>query len=211
LIHRIIVGQFQTNCYICACRSTREAVVIDPGGESDRIKMVLNRESYELRHILNTHGHPDHVAGASALRRETGSPILIHKADAPMLLHPDPALSAALDLDLSPAEVDGYLVEGMEIRVGKIGLTVRETPGHSPGSVCFVGDSACFCGDTVFAGSVGRTDLPGGSYPELVESLRRVILNLPPETHLLPGHGPETTVGIEMRRNPFVLEAMEKP
>jgi glyoxylase-like metal-dependent hydrolase (beta-lactamase superfamily II) len=203
LVHAFVTGPLETNTYLVGDRATGEAIVIDPGGEPDEILAFLAKERLRCRQIVNTHGHFDHVSGNRALRAATGASLLIHEGDAPML---GQASSTArffmLHAENSPA-ADVYLSDQEELRVGKTLLRVVHTPGHSPGSVTLVAPGMAFCGDLVFHGSVGRTDLPGGSEKVLLASIRKHIVTLPDDTVLHPGHGPETTVGLEKRQNPF--------
>lgn len=203
LIRAFVTGPLETNAYLVADRAVGEALVIDPGGDPEQILAFLAKERLHLRHIVNTHGHFDHISGNRALKSATGATLLIHEADAPML---GEAASHArffmLRAENSP-RADVYLSDREELRVGTVPLRVLHTPGHSPGGVTLVAQGVAFCGDLVFYGSVGRTDLPGGSEKVLLDSIRRHILTLPDDTVLYPGHGPETTVGLEKRHNPF--------
>jgi glyoxylase-like metal-dependent hydrolase (beta-lactamase superfamily II) len=207
LLHSFVTGPLETNTYLVAERATREAIVIDPGGDPGEILAFIAKERLRCRQIVNTHGHFDHVSGNRALRAATGAALLIHDADAPML---GQAAAQArffmLQAENSPGP-DAYLTDREELRVGGTLLRVVHTPGHSPGSVTLIGPGMAFCGDLVFFGSVGRTDLPGGSERMLLDSIRRHILTLPDDTVLYPGHGPETTVGLEKRQNPFFRKA----
>ena len=202
-LHTFITGPLETNTYLVADRATSEALVIDPGGEPDEILAYLAKERLRLRQIVNTHGHFDHVSGNRALRSATGAALLIHEGDVGMLS--EAAVHARhflLHAENSPRP-DTLLADREVLRVGSVSLRVVHTPGHSPGGITLLSDGAAFCGDLVFYGSVGRTDLPGGSEKVLLDSIRRHILTLPDETILYPGHGPETTVGLEKRQNPF--------
>jgi len=187
LLRKLVVGPYQTNCYILACKETLDGVVIDPGDEVTRIVRELGRNRIKVRSILITHGHVDHIGGAAELQRITKAPILIHPHDATALR----------------ARPDGSLQEGMQIQVGSYALSVVHTPGHSPGGVCFIAPGAVFTGDTLFAGSVGRTDFPGGSHETLVAGVRKKIFPLGDDLRVYPGHGPFSTIGEERRMNPF--------
>lgn len=187
MLRKLVVGPYQTNCYILACKNTMEGVVIDPGDEVFRIVKEISRNGVQVRFILITHGHVDHIGGAAELKRITDAPILIHPSDAPALRFPP----------------DGTLREGEEIHVGTYTLSVVHTPGHSPGGVCFIAPGAVFTGDTLFAGSVGRTDFPGGSHETLVTGVRKKIFPLGDDLRVYPGHGPASTIGQERRTNPF--------
>lgn len=203
LVQAFVTGPLETNTYLVADRGAGEAIVIDPGGDPGEIIAFLARERLLCRQIVNTHGHFDHVSGNRALKAATGAPLLIHEADAPMLGQASThARFFMLQAENSPPP-DAYLADQEEVRVGKVTLRVVHTPGHSPGSITLVASGMAFCGDLVFYGSVGRTDLPGGSERALLASIRKHIMTLPDDTVLHPGHGPETTVGLEKRQNPF--------
>jgi glyoxylase-like metal-dependent hydrolase (beta-lactamase superfamily II) len=207
LLHQFATGPLETNTYLVADREAGEALVIDPGGEPAEILAFLKQHGLTCRQIVNTHGHFDHISGNRALKEATGASLLIHADDVPML----DAASSHARLFMMRAEnsppADQLLVDQGEVRVGSVVLRVLHTPGHSPGGVTLVAPGVAFCGDLVFYGSVGRTDLPGGSERVLLESIRRQIMPLPDDTVLYPGHGPETTVGRERRQNPFFRAA----
>lgn len=187
MVVRMMVGPLMVNCYLVGCKETGEAAVIDPGGDVQRIVSELVKRNLTVKYILNTHGHWDHTGGNDELRAITRAPLLIHRADAPAL-------------NQAP---DGFLEEGEQIRFGTHTLGVLHTPGHSPGGVCFVSPGVVFCGDTLFAGSIGRTDLPGGSCPQLIEGVRAKLFCLADDVRVYPGHGEATTIGEERRHNPF--------
>ena len=187
MIVRMIVGPIQANCYLVGCKQTQEAVVIDPGGDVPRIVSEIVKRELTIRYILNTHGHWDHTAGNLELKNITKAPLLIHEADASQLSE----------------KPDGYLEEGKELRFGTYCLNVLHTPGHSPGGVCFSGKGGVFTGDTLFAGSIGRTDLPGGSYETLLEGVSNKLFCLEDDVRVYPGHGPPSTISQEKRHNPF--------
>ncbi|SHL25987.1 Glyoxylase, beta-lactamase superfamily II [Desulfatibacillum alkenivorans DSM 16219] len=203
IIRQLAVGPLQANCFIVGCEKTKQAVVIDPGGEADKILMTLANHKLTLTAILNTHGHFDHVEGNKGLKDATGCDIYIHEEDAPMLqMVSSLASSFGLQMKNSPP-ADKFLKEGDVISVGEESLKVVHTPGHSPGGVSFCADGVVFVGDTLFAGSIGRTDLPGGSYNQLIASVKDKIFPLGDECVVCAGHGPETTVGREKMYNPF--------
>jgi glyoxylase-like metal-dependent hydrolase (beta-lactamase superfamily II) len=215
VLETLTVSPFDENMYLVGDADAGVAVVVDPGGRTEDLVRVAGLRGVEITHILCTHAHIDHVAGAAALRDATGAPFWLHEADLPLLQ----GLSQQADMFGLPRvqspEVDGLLTAGQVIEVGDLRLTVRETPGHAPGHVTFVcpqvqlefGDHPfALCGDVVFYGSIGRTDLPGGNYETLMTSIEHVILGLPDDTVLLSGHGPATTVGREREHNPFVAD-----
>ena len=205
LIETLAVGPLQVNCYLLGCEETREAVVVDPGGDVVRILEALKAHRLDLKRIVCTHAHFDHVGGVRELKEATGAEFFLHQDDLPLLKG---VLSQAIFFGLragSPPTVDGYLEEGDEIVFGRESLRVLHTPGHSPGGVSLVGDGVVFVGDLLFAGSIGRTDLPGGSYPALIEAVQIKIFPLGDEVVVYPGHGPATTIGQERRHNPFLV------
>jgi len=187
MLRKLVVGPYQTNCYILGCKDTSQGLVIDPGDDVLRIVKEITRAGLTIKHILITHGHIDHVGGVPELKRITKAPVLIHRLDAGGL----------------GARPDAFLEEGQIIQVGNYSISVIHTPGHSPGGVCLCAPGAVFSGDTLFAGSVGRTDFPGGSHELLVEGVRRKIFPLGDDLRVYPGHGPESTIGRERQTNPF--------
>ena len=201
------VGIFAENSYFLFDPESREAVAIDPGDEADRLLEIVRREGLDVRAILNTHCHIDHVGAVSALKDATGAPFHIHAADR-FLLDGLPAQAALFGIRPPEIpEIDGYLVDGQtfEFAGGRISIRVLETPGHSPGSVTFdVGDSL-FAGDVLFQSSIGRTDLPGGDFETLLRSIRERLFTFPDATQVYPGHGPPTTIGRERETNPFLI------
>lgn len=206
----LTVGFLYTNCYIVACERTREALIIDPGFTGDEMHRILSeirKSELCIKYIVNTHGHVDHISGNFNIKRATGAILAAHSKDADMLTDPAKNLSTMLGLNVVSPLPDLILQGGEEIEVGHIKLKVLHTPGHTPGSISlYCRDlGAVFTGDTLFAGSVGRTDLPGSSHEDLMLSIREKILVLPDETIVYPGHGGRTTVGVERRSNPFLL------
>ena len=200
------VGPLQCNCTILGDEEAGEAIVIDPGEEIGRIARRLNTLGLKLKQILITHGHIDHVGGALKLKRLTGAPILMNENDLPQL--GIMAMQAGL-LGIATPETqppDDLLTDGLIVGLGSCPAKVIHTPGHTPGSVClhFVPLKLLIAGDTLFAGSIGRTDWPGGNFDQIIDSVKSRILALPDETKVLPGHGPTTTIGAERRSNPFL-------
>lgn len=195
------LGELGANCYMLS--SERAAIVIDPGCYSREVADFLNGASEKERIILLTHGHFDHIGGAARLRIETGAPIAIGEKDVDALSDALVNLSAVFGHPIEPFKADRIVTDGEKITVGDIELTAIETPGHTVGGVCFLADDILFSGDILFAGSVGRTDFPGGDPEELMSSLSR-LLRLDGNIRVLSGHGGETTIDTERRCNPFV-------
>jgi glyoxylase-like metal-dependent hydrolase (beta-lactamase superfamily II) len=199
-----MVGPLQSNSYLLADEVTREAALFDPGMESEPVADILARERLIVTAIINTHGHFDHVFGNAYFKAKTGAPLLMHRADLDLVKRlEEQSLYFGFRATPSPPP-DRFLEEGDEVRVGGIRLRVLHTPGHSAGGICLVTDGTAFVGDTLFAGSIGRTDLPGGSAETLLTSIREKLLTLPDDTVIYPGHGPATTIGHERRHNPFL-------
>jgi hydroxyacylglutathione hydrolase len=203
IVQGMPVGAFQANCYIVGCEDTGTGAVIDPGDEVDRILRLIEEFRLTPRLILNTHGHLDHVAGNAALKKATSAQLVAHRGDAPMLENLSLiARSWGMRAEDSP-HPDRFVDEGDVVTVGSVSLKVLHTPGHSPGSISLYADGMVFVGDLLFAGSIGRTDFPGGDHATLIRSVRTKIFTLGDDTTVLPGHGPATTVGMEKRANPF--------
>jgi hydroxyacylglutathione hydrolase len=197
-------GAFAENCYLVADPECGEAAIVDPGEEVDVFRARLAHEGWTLRAIWLTHAHLDHVAGVAALHGDHPVPIFLHPADRPLYDHlPHQAAMFGLEAE-APPPPDRDLADGRSITVGSCGFRVVHTPGHSPGGVSLVGHGLAFVGDTLFAGSIGRTDLPGGDLEALLASIRDKLFVLPDETVVLSGHGPATTIGAEKKDNPFV-------
>ena len=209
----LTVGSLLTNCYVIWCEDTQEGVVIDPGfdreDEAETILRITREKKLIVKSIVNTHGHPDHTCGNRAVKNALGASILIHELDADMLKAAGKGIGTLFGFHSVSPVADGFFHDGDVIKFGKIGLRVLHTPGHSPGSVCLVVEDCVFTGDTLFAGSVGRVDLPGGSGTELETSLREKIAVLPDKFILYPGHGPKSTLDEEKRCNPFLQESFD--
>lgn len=201
------VGLFAENSYFVADMDSREAIAIDPGDEAPRLLEVIERHQLNVRYILNTHAHIDHVCAVQAIKKATGAPFYLHEAELPLLESlPMQAAMFGLTAPVVP-EVDEHLVAGDVFTLGDdaIRVEVFDTPGHSPGSVSFRIGDVLVVGDTLFAGSIGRTDLPGGDYDTLMRSIRDGLLSHPDDAVVYPGHGPETTIGAERGSNPFLI------
>ncbi|MGQ9631251.1 MAG: MBL fold metallo-hydrolase [bacterium] len=204
IVKSLVVGLLGTNCFIVGCDGGGSGMVIDPGGDVSYITEAIDRLGLKIEYIVNTHGHSDHILGNDVIREVTGARVVIHEDDADMLGDPQRNLSyfTGAFVEASPADI--LVREGDVLRCGRLSFRVLHTPGHTPGSITLVGEGAAFTGDTLFAGSVGRTDLPGASYPDLIRSLREKLMALDESTVVYPGHGPQTTIGDEARTNPFV-------
>jgi glyoxylase-like metal-dependent hydrolase (beta-lactamase superfamily II) len=205
------LGPIQANCFILGCEETRKAVVIDPGDNVDQILTTLANDQLTVEHIINTHGHFDHVGANKRLKDVTGADILIHSADAAMLSQLSASAAAwGMRAENSPA-ADRQLEDGDTITFGTHTLKVLHTPGHTPGGICLYTEyendgtlhRAVFVGDTLFAGSIGRTDFPGGSFDTLINSIRTKLFALDENVTVYPGHMGNTTIGTEKRSNPF--------
>ncbi len=200
----LVVGLFQTNCYLVGCPETRQAMVVDPGGEVPPILERAAELGLQIALVLNTHGHYDHIVGNAELVRATGAPLAVHELDGPMLYTSQHDFSALLGLRREPCRPTRLLRGGDTVAVGNLSFTVLHTPGHTPGGICLLGHGVLFSGDTLFHLGVGRTDLPGGDMETLVRSLEEVVLPLDEGLVVHPGHGPQTTIGYERRYNPFL-------
>ena len=203
LVETLVVSMFATNCYLVSCRETGEALVVDPGAEGKKILTEIRKRSLKIVGIVNTHGHIDHTGANGRLRDALRVPLLFPEKDLDIYRNPGFGLGIIFG---KAAEPDRLLKEGNKIVFGKLKLTVVETPGHTRGSISLYGEGAIFTGDALFALSIGRTDLAGGSYPILLQSIKEKLLVLPPRTVVYPGHGPSTTIDTEARSNPFLLQ-----
>jgi len=214
IVESTVVGFAAANCYVVGCRETLEGVVIDPGTmdteDTSELAAGVRRMNLNIRYILNTHGHPDHMSGNDYLKVAVGGEVLIHQLDALKLTDPLRNASRMFGMDMHVSPPDEVLKDGDVISFGNLSLTVAHTPGHSSGGVVFVGDGYVFSGDTLFAGSIGRSDLPDSSdegtvaYDVLIRAINEKLLTLPDDTVVLCGHGPATTIGDERARNPFL-------
>lgn len=199
------VGPLEVNCFIVGCETSREGIVVDPGGDADLIAKIVLKHGLKITAIINTHGHFDHIGANLRAVTTFGSRLLIHKNDAHLLgTSAEVARRYGLQGDNSP-DADEYLTDGMIISFGSCNLKVLHTPGHTQGGCCFYfeNERKIITGDTLFADSIGRTDLPGGSHEQLLESIRTKLFTLPDDVTAYPGHGPHTTIGHEKRSNPY--------
>jgi hydroxyacylglutathione hydrolase len=209
MIHEILpVGPLQCNCSIVGDEITREAMVIDPGDDIADVLALVKKHNLTVKQIVVTHAHIDHVGGAMKLRAVTGAPILLNQSDYALLKMLDEQAAWIGVEDPGKVEIDRSIGQGDTVGAGSLAANVIHTPGHTEGSVClyFPAEKKLIAGDTLFAGSIGRTDLPGGSTQKIIDSLQEKVLALPDETLVVPGHGPLTTIGKERESNPFLVK-----
>ncbi len=200
------MGAMGANCYLYACMESKKAVIIDPGADGKRIYRWVLEKGLKVEYILLTHGHVDHIGAVDELRALLGDVLVgIHTGDAGMLTNGKKNLSSYFGPGLELQSADILLTDGQEIKIGNETLKVLFTPGHSPGCVCFLTNEGLFSGDTLFAGSIGRTDFPGGSLEQLLKGVKDKLLVLPEDTRVFPGHGEETSIGEEKRDNPYLI------
>lgn len=207
ILRTIVVSQLEANCYLVVDEATKAAVIIDPGDDPDEIEDAIQNENADLKYILLTHGHFDHSFSAGELQQIFNVDVLMHEADIPLLEGSRDLVTLLYDIDryVKP-RLGRFLTDGDTITFGEMALRVVHTPGHSQGGLCFIDDGIAFTGDTLFAGSIGRSDLPGGSHPELIRSIHDKLLTLPDDTIVYPGHGPTSTIGTERTDNPWLEE-----
>lgn len=204
-IENIVVGPLQVNCLIVYDEDSLDAMVVDPGDEPRKIISFLEGRKLRVSSLVCTHAHFDHIGAVRRLKEKTGAPVILHKGDLDIYRGADKqGILWGFHIE-QPSEPDRYVIEGDEIAVGRFRFKILHTPGHSPGGICLYGEGVIFTGDTIFAGSVGRTDFTGGSLTDLKRSFARIIA-LPPETRIFSGHGPLTTVKNEKENNFFVHE-----
>ncbi len=207
MIHEILpVGPLQCNCSVIGDETTRDAMVIDPGDDIEDVVAVVQKHNLKVKQIVITHAHIDHVGGAMKLRELTGAPILLNQNDYGLLKMLDVQATWAGMASPGEVKIDASLGHDESVQAGNLKANILHTPGHTEGSVClyFPAENLLIAGDTLFAGSIGRTDLPGGSLEKIMRSLHQQVLALPDETLVIPGHGPKTTIGDEREGNPFL-------
>jgi glyoxylase-like metal-dependent hydrolase (beta-lactamase superfamily II) len=203
-IGRTVFVEFGENCWLIGNTRSKEAICVDPGGTPAQVLELAKQMGMTIKYIANSHGHIDHIAGVGGLRRETGAKVLMHQNDVEMLRHAkDMGLRFGMEVE-EPGDPDAFLNDLDAIDVDGLKLQVLHTPGHTQGSICFYVPGVVFAGDTLFAGSVGRTDLPGGDMDQEMASICDRLLALPDDTLVLPGHMEQTTIGQERQRNPYV-------
>ncbi|APV44332.1 Glyoxylase, beta-lactamase superfamily II [Dehalogenimonas formicexedens] len=209
IIERLVVGPIEANCYIVGDEKTKQGMVIDPGDDAEDIIQAIGRLGLKISFVVLTHGHFDHVSATAAVRKATGAKLAVHQADAASLN--DGMLARLAGFIHQPVPHPDILLKGWEeLSVGELRFTVLSVPGHTPGGIALYGQDAVFTGDTLFEGSIGRTDLPGGDYDVIIESINTRLLALDNEIKVYPGHGDPTTIGFERDHNPFLVNPPRK-
>lgn len=203
-LHTLVLGGLSTNCYILADETTHDAIVVDVPDNASAILSLLKTQNYNLSGIVLTHAHFDHILALAELKAATDAPLMVHQNGPTFLNDNANNLCHYVGIDLSPVLPDRLLNDGDTITVGEHTLTVLYTPGHTSDCICLYGDGILISGDTLFQGSVGRTDHPTGNLPQEIASIQEKLMSLPDETLVYPGHGPATTIGKERRRNPYL-------
>ena len=212
IVRGIVVGVFQENCWVIGNRRTGEGICIDPGDQPDEVLALARDLGVTIKVIANSHAHLDHILGVHGVHSATGSKFLLHAADLDLLHNGwrDGALRMGIDVEHGPPDPDGFVLDGDIIEVDGVRLQAITTPGHTPGSVSYYTEGLLFSGDTLFRGSIGRTDMPGGDYDEEMASICDRLLALPDDTIVLPGHMQQTTVQAEKAQNPFVQDWLQR-
>jgi glyoxylase-like metal-dependent hydrolase (beta-lactamase superfamily II) len=212
MVRGIVVGVFQENCWVVGNRRTGEAICIDPGDEPEEILALARDLGVRIKLIANSHAHVDHILGVYGVHSDTGSQFLLHESDLDILRNGwrDASARMGLDIEHGPPDPDAFVADRDVVEVDGLRLQVITTPGHTPGSVSYYTDGLLFSGDTLFRGSIGRTDMPGGSYEQEMDSICDRLLTLPDQTLVLPGHMQETSIEAEKAENPFVLDWLQR-
>lgn len=204
ILKTLIVGQLDVNCYIVGCEQTKEAVIIDPGGDAADILALIARLGVKPKYVICTHGHGDHIGALDEVSSATSAQVLIHSADAEMLTNPQKNFSAYFGQSIILKALFKTVADGEIIKVGGLELGILHTPGHTQGGICIQVEDVVFTGDTLFAGSVGRSDLPGGNHSQLIQEIKAKLLTLPGQTKVFPGHGPDSLIEKEEKHNSFL-------
>lgn len=202
-IHNVLAGTYGVNCYIIGDNETKKGAVIDPGGNAHEIIRVINDNKINVEYIILTHGHGDHIGAVEELKEKTNAKILAHEEEKYILNDAQNNLTVAIGMGEIKIEADEYLKENQVVKIGNLELKIIHTPGHTPGCMCIMVDDVMFTGDTLFAGSIGRTDLPGGDYDTILNSVKK-LSKFDEEITIYPGHGPSSKIGIEQRMNPYM-------
>ncbi len=210
IVKMLMLGALGTNSYVVWDEETKEAIVIDPAFSTEAegkktVLQLIETNGLDVKYIINTHGHADHTSGNGVVKKATGALILIHELDAPLLGASGQEWASMFGIRLTSPSTDETLHEGDTISIGTVTLSVLHTPGHTPGGISLIGTNCVFVGDTLFNGSIGRTDLPGGSYEQIINSIKQKLVTLPDNYIVYPGHGSTTTIAEEKRSNPFLL------
>lgn len=200
----ILLPDFETNTWLLWDEDSREAILVDPAAPSPDLLKRIEELKLKVKYIINTHGHMDHIGGNSWFKNHLSAPLMIHSADAPMLVNSAMNLSLFVGNPVSSAPPDVLLEDGMELSLGKYPVKVIHTPGHTPGGICLLADKFLISGDTLFEQSIGRTDLQGGNHQQIINSIKNKLFVLPDDVIVFPGHGPRTSIGMEKKNNPFV-------
>ena len=202
---KLVVGLFASNCYIVGCEATKEGMIIDPGDGAKQILKNVEDLGLDIKFIVLTHSHIDHIGAVKKVKEVTGAEVAIHTDDAESLPKRGGSLGAIFGIIYpSPPSPDRQLRDADSLEIGELHFSVLHTPGHTPGGICLLGQEVVFSGDTLFNYGIGRTDLSGGSYSQLMDSIHTKLMVLPDDTVVYPGHGPDTTIGAERRGNPFL-------
>jgi len=204
ILESLTVGRLETNCYITGDEKTNEVMVIDPGDEDEKIYKTLVERKYEVIYIVLTHGHADHISAVKSLKEKTGAQVAIHQADSAALLDGRINLSIYMGSESVQVPADIELKDNSELKLGSYLFQIMHTPGHTPGGICIWTGNTLFSGDTLFWESIGRTDLPGGDYEQLLNSIREKLMRLEDSTVVYPGHGNKTTIGHERKYNLYI-------
>ena len=200
----ILLPDFETNTWLLWNEDSREAILVDPAAPSPDLLKRIEELNLKVKYIINTHGHMDHIGGNIWFKNHLSAPLMIHSADAPMLVNSAMNLSLYVGNPVSSAPPDVLLEDGMELSLGKYPVKVIHTPGHTPGGICLLADKFLISGDTLFEQSIGRTDLQGGNHQQIINSIKNKLFVLPDDVIVFPGHGPRTSISMEKKNNPFV-------